>query len=459
MKEKILNFLNEGKPLLWIKGQNFHEIENIIVEGLNAFENKRYYIYEKGTTINRQNNSVEVGMGNLFTTLDELYPQGIRKVPVFLLIKDSLAEIVDENNLEYIKEIVETKMANPKYNFTLIVVDQQNTVPEDLREITSLIDDEQKRTAEMALKKAILDITKIEKIELDLAKLEKIELDLDSIEKIVQSLKDDIKKITVGEKPAELKPTFEDMVFVKGGKYQPSFTDEEKEVSNLEVSKYLITQKLWQELIRNNPANFKGDENRPIEYISWWHALEFCNRLSEKYGLRPVYNLGKSDQGLLMINQLDGTVVSPDVADFNKTEGFRLPTEVEWEWFARGGQVALDNGTFDYTYSGSNNIDDVAWYTGNSKDTTQSVGLKMPNVLGLYDCNGNVWEWCYDTTEGIESGKSYVYKAYDHSNVYRRLKGGSWCNNTEVCAVAVRGNSQATYAYSNAGFRIVRTVL
>ena len=110
MKEKILNFLNEGKPLLWIKGQNFHEIENIIVEGLNAFENKRYYIYEKGTTINRQNNSVEVGMGNLFTTLDELYPQGIRKVPVFLLIKDSLAEIVDENNLEYIKEIVETKI-------------------------------------------------------------------------------------------------------------------------------------------------------------------------------------------------------------------------------------------------------------------------------------------------------------------------------------------------------------
>ena len=450
MREKILNFLNEGKPLLWIKGQNFHEIENIIVEGLNAFENKRYYIYEKGTTINRQNNSVEVGMGNLFTTLDELYPQGIRKIPVFLLIKDSLAEIVDENNLEYIKEIVETKIANPKYNFTLIVVDQQNTVPEDLREIASLVDDdEQKRTDEMALKKAILDITKIEKIELD----------LDSIEKIVQSLKDDIKKITVGEKPVELKPTFEDMVFVKGGKYQPSFTDEEKEVSNLEVCKYLTTQKLWQELIRNNPANFKGDENRPIEYISWWHALEFCNRLSEKYGLRPVYNLGKSDQGLLMINQLDGTVVSPDVADFNKTEGFRLPTEVEWEWFARGGQVALDNGTFDYTYSGSNNIDDVAWYTGNSKDTTQSVGLKMPNVLGLYDCNGNVWEWCYDTTESIESGKSYVYKAYDHSNVYRRLKGGSWCNNTEVCAVAVRGNSQATYAYSNAGFRIVRTVL
>ena len=86
-ERKNSKFSDEGKPLLWIKGQNFHEIENIIVEGLNAFENKRYYIYEKGTTINRQNNSVEVGMGNLFTTLDELYPQGIRKSACILIDK------------------------------------------------------------------------------------------------------------------------------------------------------------------------------------------------------------------------------------------------------------------------------------------------------------------------------------------------------------------------------------
>ena len=79
--------------------------------------------------------------------------------------------------------------------------------------------------------------------------------------------------------------------------------------------------------------------------------------------------------------------------------------------FARGGQVAIENGTFNYTYSGSNNIDDVAWYTGNSKRYHSKCWIKMPNILGLYDCNGNVWEWCYDTTESIESGKSYVFKA------------------------------------------------
>ena len=246
------------------------------------------------------------------------------------------------------------------------------------------------------------------------------------------------------------------MVFVKGGKYQPSFTDEEKEVSNLEVSKYLITQKLWQELIRNNPANFKGDENRPIEYISWWHALEFCNRLSEKYGLRPVYNLGKSDQGLLMINQLDGTVVSPDVADFNKTEGFRLPTEVEWEWFARGGQIAIEQGTFDYKYSGSDNIDEVAWYVENSNYLIQDVGLKMPNQLGLFDCSGNIWEWCYDTEE-MENIKSLHFN-FDPSSAYRRIRGGSWLHSAESCTTLYRIFETAAYVVLNTGFRIVRTI-
>ena len=446
MKESISKFITEGKALLWIKTNDFQEVERAMIESLNSLENKKFYIYEKGKTVNFLNDSIESGMDDLFNTLDELYPQGIRKIPVFLLIKGGIDEILKKNNLDYFREIFETKKEAPRYSFTVIIAENEDVAPQ-LENIVDFID-KQITDNEGAIKRCILD----------LAKFEKLELDENNIEKIIKELKGIIKKYSE-KKATNVENKLENMVFVKGGKYQPSFTDEEKEVSNLEVCKYLTTQKLWQELIRNNPANFKGDENRPIEYISWWHALEFCNRLSEKYGLRPVYNLGKSDQGLLMINQLDGTVVSPDVADFNKTEGFRLPTEVEWEWFARGGQVALDNGTFDYTYSGSNNIDDVAWYTGNSKDTTQSVGLKMPNVLGLYDCNGNVWEWCYDTTESIESGKSYVYKAYDHSNVYRRLKGGSWCNNTEVCAVAVRGNSQATYAYSNAGFRIVRTVL
>lgn len=96
-----------------------------------------------------------------------------------------------------------------------------------------------------------------------------------------------------------------------------------------------------------------------------------------------------------MINQLDGEKISPDIVDFKKTEGFRLPTEVEWEWFARGGQIAIDEGTFSYKYSGSDNVDEVAWYDKISNDETKNVGTKNPNQLGLFDCSGNIWEWCF----------------------------------------------------------------
>ena len=162
-----------------------------------------------------------------------------------------------------------------------------------------------------------------------------------------------------------------------------------------------------------------------------------------------------------MIKELGGETVYPDVANFKNTEGFRLPTEVEWEWFARGGQNAIEQGTFDNTYSGSNSINEVAWYyenSGGNKGTTQDVGLKKPNQLGLYDCTGNVWEWCYDTTENIEEGKNYIYKAFDSSNIYRRVKGGSWSNDAENCAVLNRSSSQAASAYDVIGFRLVRTV-
>ena len=257
---------------------------------------------------------------------------------------------------------------------------------------------------------------------------------------------------------------YENMVFVQGGKYQPSFADEEKEVFDIEVCKYPTTQKMWIEVMESNPSQFKGD-NKPVESITWWEALEFCNKLSEKYGLEPVYDLSKSAEGILMIKELGGEKVCPDVANFKNTEGFRLPTELEWEWFARGGQIAIEQGTFDYTYSGSNNFNEVAWFNENSggdNGSTQDVGLKKSNQLGLYDCSGNVWEWCYDTTGNIEEGKNYIYKPFNLSNKKRRLKGDSWCNSTVRCAVhcavLVRYDYRATYALNSLGFRIVRTI-
>jgi len=262
------------------------------------------------------------------------------------------------------------------------------------------------------------------------------------------------------------------MIKVKGGKYKPSFANELKEVFDIEVCKYLTTQKMWLEVMENNPSGFKGD-NRPVETISWWEVLEYCNRLSEKYGLEPVYELSKSSEGTLMIKELEGKIVSPDKANFKNTEGFRLPTEVEWEWFASGGQKAIEQGTFNYIYSGSNNIDEVAWYYENVQKfdvaSTKDVGLKKSNQLGLYDCSGNVWEWCYDTIEfdengdykNIKNGNLYMYEAFDLSNTYRRMKGGSWGNGNKDCAIFHRGCNQAINVkeyFCYFGFRIVRTI-
>ena len=483
MKKSISKFITKKKGLLWIKTNDFQEVKRAMIENLISLENKKFYIYEKGKTINFFNDSIESGMGDLFNTLDELYPKGIRKIPVFLLIKGGIDEILKKNNLDYFREIVNTKKKAPRYNFSVVIVDNED-VPPQLEDMTDFID------------KQIIDNQKtIKKYILDLAKFEKLELEEENIEKILKLLKGNIKRYSRKKSENEL----EKMVFVQGGKYQPSFADEEKEVFDIEVCKYPTTQKMWIEVMENNPSEFKGD-NKPVECVTWWEALEFCNKLSEKYGLEPVYDLSESKEGILMIKELGGEIVYPDVANFKNTEGFRLPTEVEWEWFARGGQVAIEQGTFDYTYSGSDNIDEVAWYAKNSGYHMQDVGLKKPNQLGLYDCSGNVWEWCYDTTENIkkgilytyetfdnvwewcpgrtgniENGKSYKYKAFDSSNVYRMLRGGSCCENTyffstvlfSMYAHAIDANEAnecprpapvADWYSLVIGFRLVRTV-
>ena len=460
MKESISKFITEGKALLWIKTNDFQEVERAMIESLNSLENRKFYIYEKGKTVNFLNDSIESGMDDLFNTLDELYPQGIRKIPVFLLIKGGIDEILKKNNLDYFREIFETKKEAPRYNFTVVIADNED-VPPQLEGIVDFID-KQITDNEGVIKRCILD----------LAKFEKLELDENNIEKIIKELKGTIKKYSE-KKATNVESKLENMVFIKGGKYQPSFADEEKEVFDIEVCKYPTTQKMWMEVMERNPSNFKGD-NKPVDSVSWWQALEYCNKLSEKHGLEPVYDLSKSAQGILMIKELGGETVYPDVANFENTEGFRLPTEVEWEWFASGGQIAIEQGTFDYKYAGSNNIDEVAWYkdnTGKVKErnwntdqiyyvgegSTKNVGLKKPNQLGLYDCSGNIWEWCYDTTENIEEGKNYIYKAFDSLNKYRRKKGGCW-DNFEPTVLSRGSGTRAVEADYEVGLRIVRTI-
>ena len=257
------------------------------------------------------------------------------------------------------------------------------------------------------------------------------------------------------------RPTFKDMVIVRGGKYIPSFFNEEREVCDLEVCKYQTTQDMWIEVMVYNPSEFKGGRC-PVENVSWWDALEFCNELSEKHGLKPVYDLSREEEGILRIHQSNGKIEYPNVADFRKTEGFRLPTEVEWEWFARGGEIAIQDGTFNYyDYSGSNNLSEVAWHYNNSGEKTHDVGTKKPNQLGLYDCSGNVYEWCYDTgSDGYISEKTpYIYDETEESRV---LKGGSWNSKYEIFERYFdKAENSRRYDYvlrASYGFRIVRTI-
>ena len=484
MQESILKFLESEKSLLWVKTYDYIEVENAISTGLEKLENKKFFVYEAGKTVNKFTGET-LATEDLFNTLDELYPQGIRKVPIFLLIKDSLEEILKKSNLDYIKEILDTKKANPKYNFTLIIADVEG-VPTQIAEDVEFMDKEVEDNEEN-IKRYILNIVKSEKLELT---------DKEELENIIKDLK---KSITKRTKPLEERESdIEGMVYVKGGKYKPSFCNEEKEVFDLEVGKYLVTQELYDDMAKiqkvewgsgavylsSSPSYYYGErenedpstnylafnkykdygknKKRPVECVNWWHALAFCNVLSIKHNLQPVYDLKKWKDGVVMINQLGGTKSYPDVADFKNTEGFRLPTEVEWEWFARGGEKGIKN---DFKYSGSNNIDEVAWWKGNSNKQTHEVGLKKPNELGLYDCTGNVAEWCYDTYQEkgkvvtkIEEGKLYTYVAYDKNTAVRRIRGGSYCWDEEVNETLHRGYQHFNNENRNFGFRVVRTV-
>lgn len=250
------------------------------------------------------------------------------------------------------------------------------------------------------------------------------------------------------------------MIFVQGGSYKPVFCDDRINIINLYVSKFQVTQEEWQKIMKYNPSHFKG-EKLPVENITWIEALEFCNKLSEICGLQPVYKIQgtnkENDKKLIKIIYKDKIEVNPDEADFSKTEGYRLPLEVEWEWFARGGIKAVPNTSLDIKYSGSKEINEVAWYVDNSNLKSHEVGLKKPNELGLYDCTGNVWEWCYDTAsdfgldKNIPKGKNFLYNIKIEKN--RRIRSGSWHSS----GWRYKERKYSSDKKNDCGFRIVRT--
>jgi formylglycine-generating enzyme required for sulfatase activity len=234
-----------------------------------------------------------------------------------------------------------------------------------------------------------------------------------------------------------------DMIFVQGGTFQMGYNDGDSDenpihsvtVSNFYIGKFEVTQKEWKDVMGSNPSNFKGD-NLPVENVSWYDAVDFCNKKSEKEGLLKCYSGS-------------GENIS---CDFSKN-GYRLPTEAEWEYAAHGGVSARST-----TYSGSNNIGEVAWYYYSKKSgsKTQPVGTKKANELGIYDMSGNVWEWCWDWY-GSYSSSSQTNPKGASSGSSRVSRGGCWYDFAFRCRVTDRRYRNLDFRGDGVGFRLLRS--
>ena len=256
--------------------------------------------------------------------------------------------------------------------------------------------------------------------------------------------------------------TDDGLIFIKGGTFEMGSPQNETQrnedevqhsvtVSDFYIGKYEVTQKEYQDITGQNPSNFKG-ENLPVENVTWYDAINYCNLLSQKQGLEPVY-------------EINGENVT-----WNKEKnGYRLPTEAEWEYAGRAGTATVFNtenlisadeanfyGHYPYgieeNYFSQENLDTKP---GVYRQTTTKVGSFNPNKWGLYDIHGNVREWCFD-----------YYGAYDLENTnnpsgpttgtLRVNRGGSWNDYAKHMRSAYRGSFEPDQSMNNTGFRIVR---
>lgn len=228
------------------------------------------------------------------------------------------------------------------------------------------------------------------------------------------------------ERQRVLRELESNMVYVEGGTFMMGATKEQETdvifgdeephqvtLSSFHICKYEVTQELWQVIMGSNPSMLKGSK-LPVERVSW----EDCQRFITK------------------LNQLTG-------------KKYRLPTEAEWEYAARGGK----RSNF-YRYAGGNNIDDVAWYKDNSNDHTHEVGTKRANELGLYDMSGNVWEWVQDWKANY-STSSQTNPLGPSSGSGRVRRGGCFCFSKDLCRIARRDSFGPMHVDAAIGLRLV----
>ncbi len=231
--------------------------------------------------------------------------------------------------------------------------------------------------------------------------------------------------ISQAQKDRIIQNLINNMVYVQGSTFMMGATaeqgsdayDAERPVhqvtlSSFSICRYEVTQEEWQAVMGNNPSNFKGSK-RPVENVSWNDCQEFIRKLNTMTGKQ-----------------------------------FRLPTEAEWEFASRGGIKSQG-----YKYSGSNNLNSVAWYADNSGNTTHDVGLKSPNELGIYDMSGNVWEWCSDWY-GNYSSSSQTNPTGTYSGSFRVSRGGGWSFNARYCRSSNRFCHTPSISNPDLGLRL-----
>ena len=222
------------------------------------------------------------------------------------------------------------------------------------------------------------------------------------------------------------------MIAVEGNLHRDPFkmTDNyHVRLSDFWIGEYLVTQALWTYVMKDTPktepSHFKG-ANKPVEEVSWEDIVaDFLPRLND---------------------------VTQASRPSNTT--YRLPTEAEWEYAARGGVHGVK---YPFIYAGSNKLEEVGWYFGNSYRETKDVGLKTPNLLGLYDMSGNVWEWCQDWYAAYSpaTGRAVDNPTGAATGSFRVLRGGSWFTRALVCRSTFRGTGPPEDRDDSLGFRLV----
>ena len=206
------------------------------------------------------------------------------------------------------------------------------------------------------------------------------------------------------------------------------------------ISDTAVTQELYYSVMNENPSFFKAPDY-PVDSVSWFDAVRFCNALSISLGLSPAY-----------------IIEGEKVTWIRESKGYRLPTEAEWEFAARGGTHGMPGPQDKVFFSGGDavaNPQDYCWYSINAKTSTRTVRGKLPNQLGLYDMSGNVWEWCWDWQADYPAGPVHDYSGPTEGK-YRIYRGGSYLNNLNQLRTAFRIWDPPSHKAASRGFRIAQ---